>query len=52
MVNDPKEKNELSSKKRELFLSLKEKLINKYREVNQEREQTASDIAKKVDQLN
>lgn len=51
VVNDPEEQQELSQMKPDIYQRLKQKLINKYREVNTERLKTASDVEQKVSQL-
>ncbi len=47
LVEDPKEKNELSKTEPELFNSLKSKLVEMYHEVNEERIKTAAAIEAK-----
>jgi len=50
VVNDPNEKQELSRVKPELFKELKQKLQNKYQEVNNNRKQTTQEIEQKIAQ--
>jgi len=52
VVNDPEEKQELSERKPELFRELKEKLIIKYEEMNEDRIRTAAEIERRVSQMN
>ena len=51
VVNDPEEQQELSKVKPDIYQRLKQKLIDKYQEVNTERLKTASDVEQKVSQL-